>query len=321
MWKCVRVVGYFHYSKSVHDKFRRRCIGCKRTKGIRFGSFFEKTRLLLTHHVVMLYQWCMRVPQTTVREMMHFSTHTSVDYYNFYRDEAQILKKPKSNRGNARDDAWVFGCVERENSNNVIFHLLHLKVGPRGNLSADRSRECLLPLIQRYIRRGTTHIVSDEWSAYLTQTSEGQSDLSTFGDREYVHSWVGEPLWELCEPRWCICAHSNYRRLLECKAKKIIWSLWRVSTKSYSHRTLVSVCTYAGVPHGQKKGAFYYKMVANIIEQYDVSSSVTILLVSFFRFLLHFLEFSLSNIFMYILYKIYMSTVHHIDTSIRLPAV
>lgn len=68
--------------------------------------------------------------------------------------DESLVYKSKYHRGRARVQGWVFGMVERGNSNNVVF----IPVERRNALT-------LLPLIEEWILPGTI-IMSDMWAAY-----------------------------------------------------------------------------------------------------------------------------------------------------------
>ena len=57
------------------------------------------------------------------------------------------------NRGRVTDGHWVFGGIERGTSNAFMV------------VVPDRTKQTLMPIIQTYIRPGTT-VISDEWRAY-----------------------------------------------------------------------------------------------------------------------------------------------------------
>ena len=70
-------------------------------------------------------------------------------------DESKFGKR-KYNRGRYKEGHWVFGGVER-GSNDVF--VVEVK---------DRSAAILLPIIQLYVKPGTTvTVISDEWRAYF----------------------------------------------------------------------------------------------------------------------------------------------------------
>ena len=70
--------------------------------------------------------------------------------------------KRKYNQGRYKEGHWVFGAIERDSNDAFMVEV------------TDRSANALLPIIQTYIRPGTT-VFSDEWRAYSQITSLGLS--------------------------------------------------------------------------------------------------------------------------------------------------
>ena len=137
---------------------------------------------------------------TNVAHQNGHSSKTVVDWYNFHRDvcshyfldlpitiggvgkvvEIDELKFGKSeyNWGRYRDGHRVFGGVER-GSNDVF--MLEVR---------DRSAATLLPLIQRFIKPGTT-VISDEWRAY--SVGNGPPDCEPFTQFRRPCQWWTYP--------------------------------------------------------------------------------------------------------------------------------
>ena len=113
-----------------------------------------------------------------VTNVIHETGHakqTIVDWFNFHRDvcaqyfidnpmmlggpgkiveiDESKFGKRKYNQGRYKEGHWVFGGIERDTNDAFMVEV------------ADRSANTLLPIIQTYIRPGTT-VFSDEWRAY-----------------------------------------------------------------------------------------------------------------------------------------------------------
>ena len=154
------------------------CTQCKTMISIRSKSFFEKSKLGLDKHLLLLYHWALDTPMSTTCQAVGISAKT-IDYFNLIRevcsqklcstpvqlggpgvvvqiDESLFTHKPKYHRGRpARSEQWVFRLV-----------------GPsyrpaRGvmRLVPTRDAATLLPIIQQYVLLGSI-IHSDEWRAY-----------------------------------------------------------------------------------------------------------------------------------------------------------
>ena len=69
-------------------------------------------------------------------------------------DESKFWKR-KFNRGRLVDGHWVFGGIERTTGECFLVEVEH------------RDAATLLPIIQQYVRLGST-MYSDEWSSYFS---------------------------------------------------------------------------------------------------------------------------------------------------------
>ena len=144
------------------ESFTWRCTkkGCQSVLSMRKGSFFAGSHLKVQEIVEISYWWARGMTVANVVHETGHSVKTVVDWYNFHRaqyflhhpitiggiveiDESKFGKR-KYNQGRYRDGHWVFGGVER-GSNDVFM----VEV-------SDRSAATLLPIIQRFIKPGTT---------------------------------------------------------------------------------------------------------------------------------------------------------------------
>lgn len=83
---------------------------------------------------------------------------------------------------------WVFGGIERE-SKRSFFQIVE-----------DRSAATLVPIIQKYIRPGTT-VVSDCWKAYSTLSELGYIHQNVTHSVEFVNQETG-PCTNTIESTW-----------------------------------------------------------------------------------------------------------------------
>lgn len=192
------------------DKFTWRCKKCKSRKSIRVGTWFERSHLSLSKVSQVTFFWCDRQRHEIVRREVDVSEHTIVDWFNFCRDvcveivlnqsdriggpgktveiDESKFGKRKYHRGRQVDGKWVFGGVERESSRCFL------------EIVSDRSRDTLIPLIEKYIEPGTT-IISDCWSAYDSLGKEGYTHLTVNHSLHFVdpvtqaHTNKVEGLW------------------------------------------------------------------------------------------------------------------------------
>ena len=109
----------------------------RNTKSIRYGSFFESTRLSLHDGLIFLLLWSAKKPVGIIIDEYTFAKRTVIrlperlrnivkDFYDrspmqlggrgvvCQIDEMQLVHKVKHHRGRPpRSDAWVFGITER----------------------------------------------------------------------------------------------------------------------------------------------------------------------------------------------------------------
>lgn len=169
-------------------------------KSIRDGSFFSTSRIKLSTILQLMYQWSRQVRVSDAAAEVEISKRVAIDWYNFCRDvcgrylldhpvqvggPGKVVKideskfgKRKYNRGRAVEGHWVFGGIERGTTKAFMV------------VVPDRTRDTLLPIIQQYIRSGTT-IVSDEWRAYCAIPTLGYTHLTVNHSQNFVDPVTG----------------------------------------------------------------------------------------------------------------------------------
>lgn len=146
---------------------------------LRHGSWYSKANMTLEEMTQVTYLWCLGLTQTQIKSETGCSSNTLVDWSNFCRevceesllrdvengqqiggdnviveiDESKFAKR-KYNRGHEVKGGWVFGGREKEDKSKTFMVVV-----------PDRTRDTLIPIIQKYIARGSI-IRSDCWKAY-----------------------------------------------------------------------------------------------------------------------------------------------------------
>ena len=72
----------------IPDGYRWRCpvSSCKKSVGIRTGSFFEKTRISLQKWLILIYWWVREYSVTDAMEEASVSKTTAIDVYQWLRE-------------------------------------------------------------------------------------------------------------------------------------------------------------------------------------------------------------------------------------------
>ncbi|XP_028414213.1 uncharacterized protein LOC114537271 [Dendronephthya gigantea] len=178
----------------------RKQVAGKRHKvelSIRKGSWFEKSNMTLEEVIKFTYWWCRDVNQEQIRHELNVATNTAVDWDSFCREtyEVTLLEreekiggpgkivqideskfgKRKYHRGHHVEGQWVFGGIEEDSRRSFM-------------AAVDKRDEAtLLPLIERYIEKGTI-IVSDCWKAYVNLEKHGHKHRLVNHSKEFVNS-------------------------------------------------------------------------------------------------------------------------------------
>lgn len=164
---------------------------CRKSKSIRNGSFFARSKLSLCEGMLFIHLWSKGYSEKLITDDFPFSTPTVVNWSRYCRDlclyhfetdnsvigghgvtveiDETLAVKRKYNRGRMVRDGWLFGGIERREDG--VFRCFM-------RLVYDRSGPHLCHLIREHVLLGT-HIITDGWGAY--------TNLSTMG---YLHSVV-----------------------------------------------------------------------------------------------------------------------------------
>ena len=185
--------------QAIFNKLQSKCQNKIASK----GSWFDGIKLTMQQAILILYFWVYKYTQMQLRhELKIGSKHTSVDWYNFVRevcakiliseseqiggigvtveiDESMFCGRRKYNRGQIRNQIWVFGAVEsHDKSKCFLVPVLR------------RNRATLLPIIRRWIKPGTT-IISDFWGAYNCLQYQGFQHLRVNHQYNFVDPDTG----------------------------------------------------------------------------------------------------------------------------------
>jgi transposase-like protein len=185
--------------KSRVAAFRWRCqkkniitgLKCSYSTSVLSGTLFEGLHISIEQMVCFMIMWISNQNLKVIGQELRLSNKTCVKLSKFFRsvvfdkmvtkfepiggvgktveiDESKFGKR-KYNRGHRVNGQWVLGGYERETG--LVFMVPVEK----------RDRETLLPIIQKWVKPGTT-IHSDLWKAY--------NGLDTDPNYKYVHLTV-----------------------------------------------------------------------------------------------------------------------------------
>ena len=161
-------------NKNLTDGFLWECVDqkCRARITLRHGSFFSNSHLPLWKIVRLIHLWSSDTSRITIMFELDISSQTATDWLNFVRDtcckyvcdwnyvygiggpgkiveiDESLFFKRKYNCGKLRGQTWIFGGVERGNSENCFFLAV-----------PDQKRVTLLTAIKEHILPGTTIIV------------------------------------------------------------------------------------------------------------------------------------------------------------------
>ncbi|KAH7816426.1 putative Uncharacterized transposase-like protein [Monocercomonoides exilis] len=203
--------------KHIHKNGKYRyfaCPTCKTKTSVLSDTKFSKTKIGLGITLLVCRYYWMKIPNKTIATLLFIDEDTVGYWGSVIRktcaeiwnerqvsiggegkiveiDEA-IWRKRKFHRGRKKKQIWIFGGVERKEDGGAGGRFM--VVVP------NRKRETLIPLIQKYIKEGTT-IMSDEWRAYDILETLGYKHLKVCHKRQFFNKDTGactntiEGLW------------------------------------------------------------------------------------------------------------------------------
>ena len=157
------------------DGYRWMCNECNFTASVKAGSWFAKSHMSLQKLIQLTYFWAAEMPMHLATAELKISEHTAIDWFNFHRDlccgwvdnhftpigglddnmqdkvveiDETCFFRRKHHVGRVGPHQWVFGGVERGSHKCFLVPI------------ADRTRQTLQPLIERYIAHGS-QVMSD----------------------------------------------------------------------------------------------------------------------------------------------------------------
>lgn len=149
---------------NLSDGFRWRCKNsrCKSARSIRDQSFFSRSHLSFSTIISIIYFWCNDLTVKQTCKMLEIDKKTMVDWFRFCRDivcwyfeneeisnekiggvgkiveiDESVFSKRKYHRGRVVPQTWVFGGIDRADSNQLFMEIV-----------PDRSQETLLEVIK-----------------------------------------------------------------------------------------------------------------------------------------------------------------------------
>uniref|UniRef100_A0A915LB63 ISXO2-like transposase domain-containing protein n=1 Tax=Romanomermis culicivorax TaxID=13658 RepID=A0A915LB63_ROMCU len=186
---------------------------CRKTVSIRKDSYFSHSHLGIDTVIQLAYMWAFEIDKQNflMRELEIGSRQTIVDWKQFCRDicheyfimypiqiggpghtveiDESCFVRRKYERGHLVKEQWVFAGYDVETKESFMVPV------------ARRNAATLLPLIQQYIRPGTT-IISDMWGAYNTVANLGYQHLTVNHSINFVDPLTGattnhvESVWQ-----------------------------------------------------------------------------------------------------------------------------
>ena len=71
---------------AIHHRWRCPGSGCRKSVGLRDGTFFEKSKLTLQQWMVLMYWWCREYPVTDAAQEANADKKTAVQAYQYFGD-------------------------------------------------------------------------------------------------------------------------------------------------------------------------------------------------------------------------------------------
>lgn len=198
------------------DGFAWRCFKCRKEKSIRYGSFFQDSRIPLGKAIYLIYFWSIDMTLKMARRELNLNQVTMVDWYRFCRDivyfhfenleddqtmiggegkiveiDESLFAKRKFHRGREVQQIWMFGGIERSKTEFKFF----VEIVP------NRTELTLVEVINRRIQKNTW-IISDKWRSYMHLDQHGFLHDSVNHSENFVDPINNLIYTQTIESRW-----------------------------------------------------------------------------------------------------------------------
>ena len=168
---------------------------------IRKGTWLQHCNLTLEEIILLLYCWANDFTTEQITHEVGCSEKTSIEWSCFLRESCMSLMLDSSEKiggqdieieideskfgrrkyykGHRVEGQWIFGGREKKDKSKVFMLPVH-----------DRKKETLLPLIERYIKKGSI-IHSDCWAAYNEIPKMGYKHLTVNHSKMFKNKRTG----------------------------------------------------------------------------------------------------------------------------------
>ena len=202
-WRCRKV-------HTVTDKLKQYKV--KDVKiSIREGTWLENSNLTLEEVVELIYLWTHNFTLAEIEHELRISKKTLIEWTIYFRDvctsivldhsepiggegipveiDESKFGRRKYNKGRKVDGMWVFGGREKHDKSKIFMFPVK-----------DRKRQTLIPIIQKWIKKGSV-IHSDCWSSYKTLDKLGYRH-KTVNHSKMFKNWRNGACTNNIESEW-----------------------------------------------------------------------------------------------------------------------
>ena len=187
--------------RSKRDKYKFCCPKCQATQSIRKDSFFKKSNLGIDDILCIIFCWSAQLSVKSTVIMANVCRNSVCQWYQFIREKCSeallndvnykfggpgvvvqidesVLAKRKYNVGRNVTQQWIFGLYDTTTKCSHV------------QLVDDRRAETLIPIIQKFVRPGST-VFSDQWAAYRQLNQLGYHHATVNHSQNFIDPTTG----------------------------------------------------------------------------------------------------------------------------------